>query len=33
MVLTPHCCRDLNNNELTGTIPDSLWNLQVLVGL
>ena len=30
MVLTPHCCRYLDNNELTGTIPDSLGNLKSL---
>ena len=25
-----HCCRDLSNNKLTGTIPASLGNLKSL---
>ena len=27
MVLTPHCCRNLSINKLTGTIPSSICPL------
>ena len=28
-----HCCRDLNNNQLTGSIPASLGDLKSLLTL
>ena len=28
-----HCCRGLNDNQLTGTIPDSLGDLKSLRSL